>query len=249
MRYILASIRFVVFIASSLALYGVWFVFRFFIPNKIYWRQIVFATWSRVFARLARMRIEIDGTPPQPPFFLVANHLSYVDIMAIRAVVTGVFVAKAEIRDWPVAGRIVNDMGVVFIDRTRRRDIPRAGSEVIERLNAGEGVIVFPEGTSTKGEDVLPFNSSFLEFAAKRDVPVSYVSLTYRTEDGDEPASKMVCWWDDISFMAHMFRLFQLRRGFTASLTFGDEPVVNPDRKLLASELRRKVRERFVPVI
>jgi hypothetical protein len=59
----------------------------------------------------------------------------------------------------------------------------------------------------------------------------------------------MVCWWDDISFMAHMLRLFTLRHGFTATLTFGEEPVVNTDRKLLASELRKRVRERFVPVI
>lgn len=249
MKHVLAPIRFVVFITSSFALYYAWFVFRFLIPNKIYWRQLVFGTWARLFVRIARMRIEVNGAPPQAPFFLVSNHLSYVDIMAIRAVVTGVFVAKAEIRDWPFAGRIVRDMGAVFIDRSRRRDIPRAGAEVIDRLNDGEGVIVFPEGTSTRGEDVLPFNSSFLEFAARTDLPVSYVSLTYRTNAGDPPASTIVCWWEEISFAAHMLRLFTLRHGFSAVLTFGDAPVVNTDRKVLANELRRKVRERFVPVI
>lgn len=248
MKYIRASIRFPVFISASLAIYSFWFVSRVFIPNKLYWRQLVLGAWARMFAKVARMRIEVNGTPPQPPFFLVSNHLSYVDIMTIRSVVTGVFVAKAEIRDWPVAGRIVRDMGNVFIDRSKRRDIPRAGAEVIARLNDGEGVIVFPEGTSTKGEDVLPFNSSFLEFAARTDLPVSYVSITYRTDPGDPPASDMICWWEDISFMSHMFRMFTLP-GYTAVLTFGDEPVVNTDRKQLASELRQKVRERFVPVI
>ncbi len=138
-------------------------------------------------------------------------------------------------------------MGVIFIDRTNRRDIPRAGAVIIDRLNAGEGVIVFPEGTSTKGEDVLPFNSSFLEFAAKTDLPVSYASITYRTPDGSPPASTMVCWWEDISFVAHMVRLFRLGR-FTAVITFGEEPVVNIDRKALACELRSRVRETFVPV-
>jgi 1-acyl-sn-glycerol-3-phosphate acyltransferase len=101
--------------------------------------------------------------------------------------VDGVFVAKAEVRDWFLAGRIVRDMGVVFIDRKNRRDIPRAGEEIIKRLNDGEGVIVFPEGTSTKGEDILPFNSSFLEFASKTDLPVSYASISYRTQPGDPP--------------------------------------------------------------
>jgi 1-acyl-sn-glycerol-3-phosphate acyltransferase len=105
------------------------------------------------------MEIEVIGTPPKPPFFLVTNHLSYVDIGALRSVVKGVFVAKIEVSQWFVAGRIVRDMGIVFIDRKNRRDIPRAGAEIIHRLDEGEGVIVFPEGTSTKGEDILPFNS------------------------------------------------------------------------------------------
>ena len=138
-------------------------------------------------------------------------------------------------------------MGIVFIDRQNRRDIPRAGEEIIERLNDGEGVIIFPEGTSTKGEDVLPFNSSFLEFAAKTDLPVSYASITYRSNPGDPPPSEFVCWWDEITFLEHLYRLFSVR-SFTAILTFGDQNVVNPDRKLLANELRQKVRESFIPV-
>ncbi|MBK7704183.1 MAG: 1-acyl-sn-glycerol-3-phosphate acyltransferase [Acidobacteria bacterium] len=70
-------------------------------------------------------------TPPKPPFFLVCNHLSYVDIPTLRCVVEGVFVAKREIRDWPVAGRIISDFGQIFIDRTNRRDIPRAGTRIV----------------------------------------------------------------------------------------------------------------------
>lgn len=248
MKYVRATIRLIAFVIATFGLYAVWFAFSFFIPNKVYWRQVAFETWTKSFVWISGMEIEVIGVPPKPPFFLVTNHLGYVDIGVLRATVNGIFVAKAEVNDWFLAGRIVRDMGNIFIDRRNRRDIPRAGAEIIRKLSEGEGVIVFPEGTSTKGEDILPFNSSFLEFAAKTDLPVSYASISYRTPEGEPPASKMICWWEDITFMAHLFRLFTLR-GFTAILDFGDENVVNPDRKQLAIELRRRVKEKFIPVI
>lgn len=248
MKYIRATVRFVFFVLATLGLYGAWFALSFFIPNKTYWRQLAFEQWTKSFVWIAGMEIEVIGEPPKPPFFLVTNHLSYVDIAALRATVKGVFVAKVEVRSWFLAGRIVRDMGIIFIDRKNRRDIPRAGAEIVRKLNDGEGVIVFPEGTSTKGEDILPFNSSFFEFASKIDLPVAYASISYRTPEGEPPASKMICWWDSTTFIEHLFRLFSLRR-FTAILDFGDECIVNPDRKRLAAELHQRVREKFIPVI
>jgi len=248
MKHLRAIVRFPLFVIATLGLYAAWFVLRVFIPNKVFWRQLAFGLWTKSFVWISGMQIEVIGEPPKPPFFLVTNHLSYVDIAALRATVNGIFVAKVEVSEWFLAGRIVRDMGVIFIDRKNRRDIPRAGEEIIRKLNQGEGVIVFPEGTSTKGEDILPFNSSFLEFASKTDLPVSYASISYRTPAGEPPASTMVCWWEDISFMAHIFRLFTLTR-YTAILNFGDQSIVNPDRKKLATELRQRVKEKFIPVI
>ena len=248
MKYLLAALKFSLFFIATCGHYVVWFLLSFIIPNQVYWRQLVFRSWTNWFARLAGMTIEVIGEPPHPPFFLVSNHLGYVDIAALRGVVTGVFVAKREIDGWFLAGRMVRDMGNIYIDRNNRRDIPRAGEKIIEKLNEGEGVIIFPEGTSTRGDDVLPFNSSFFEFAAKTDLPVSYVSVSYRTPEGSPPASERICWWDDTTFIEHLFRLFTLK-GFTAVLSFGEQPVLNTDRKLLASELRQKVKEKFIPVI
>jgi len=248
MRTLKAAIRYLSFIILTLGVYGLLFVGRLVISNKIYWRQVMFRAWTRGFVRISGMNIDVIGTPPGPPFFLVCNHLGYVDMAALRAVVNGVFVAKAEIRDWPLAGSIVRGMGTIFIDRGNRRDIPRAGEEIIERLSAGEGVIVFPEGTSTKGEEVMPFNSSFFEFAARSDTPVSFASISYRTPAGELPAHTAVCWWDDTGFFAHMWQLFTVTE-YTAVITFGDAPVLNTDRKALANELHDRVSRSFIPVL
>ncbi len=247
MRTIRAAIKIVLFVVLTLGLYSVWFVLRVFIPNKVLWRQIIFAGWTKGFVSISNMRVMVVGTPPQPPFFLVTNHLSYTDMAAIRSVAKGTFVAKAEVETWFLAGRICRDMGTIFIDRSNRRDIPRAGEMIVERLDMGEGVVVFPEGKATKGEEVMAFNSSFLEFAAQGDIPVSYASITYTTPEGETPANQAACWWEDISFFEHLWRLFKVSE-YTAVITFGEEPVVNPDRKLLAAELRQRVADSFIPV-
>lgn len=248
MKYLRAVYRYFSFVVATLGIYGVWCIGEFFIPNKILWRQVVFQAWARSFVRVSKMKIEVVGKPPTAPFFLVTNHLSYTDVPALRAVINGVFVAKSEVGEWFLAGRICRDMGTIFINRTNRRDIPRAGAEIVKRLEQGEGVIVFPEGTSTKGETVLPFNSSFLEFAAKGNLPVSYASITYATPSNVPKATETVAWWDEKTFGEHLWYLFQARE-ITATINFGDAPVQNQNRKELARILQEKVQEKFVPVL
>jgi 1-acyl-sn-glycerol-3-phosphate acyltransferase len=247
MKQIRAAVRMFLFVASTLGLYSTWFILSPFIPNKIYWRQVIFGSWGKAFVRIARMKVEVVGTPPKPPFFLVSNHLSYTDIPVIRSVLNGVFVAKGEIEGWFLAGRICRDMGAIFIDRQNRRDIPRAGQKILDALEKGEGVTVFPEGTSTKGENVLKFNSSFLEFAAQADLPVHYAAITYQTPAGELPPSETICWWDEKSFGEHMWFLFQLKET-TAIVTFGEQPIQSANRKELAQKLWESVNDKFIPV-
>lgn len=248
MQFVRASIKTLLFVTATLGLYYGWFFTHFFVPNKIHWRQTIFYLWTLSFVKISAMTIEIVGTPPKPPFFLVSNHLGYADIGALRVAAKGIFVAKSEIEGWFLGGRIIRDMGMIFINRENRRDIPRAGELIIKRLDAGEGVIIFPEGISTKGETVLPFNSSFLQFAAVTGIPVSYATITYTAPPDALPANQTACWWEDISFFAHLWRLFK-QPGYTATVTFGDEPITNPDRKVLACELHDRVAANFVPVL
>jgi 1-acyl-sn-glycerol-3-phosphate acyltransferase len=248
MKNLWAAIRYITFLTMTFGIYGVWWLGALVIPNQIYWRQIIFRTWGRWFVRLSNMKVEIIGTPPNAPFLLVCNHLGYADIPTIRSIVEGVYVTKGEIKSWFAAGKIVGDMGNIYINRQNKRDIPRANAEVLQTLERGEGVIIFPEGTSSKGENVLPFNSAFLEFAATTSFPVHYCSISYRTPDDEPPPSYAVCWWDETPMGEHFWRFFKLRE-ITAVITFGENPITNPDRKELAKELRQAVSEKFIPVL
>lgn len=247
MRQVRATIRMILFAALTFGVYSIWIAGSIFIPNKQFWRQSAFRLWARGFRSIAGMKIVVGGNPPRAPFLLVANHLSYIDIVAFRAIIETVFVAKKEIRHWFVAGKIISDMGTIFIDRNNRRDIPRTGKKIIEKLTEGEGVVLFPEGTSSKGEKVLTFNSSILEFAAAAELSVSYAALTYETLTRDPPASVAVCWWDDTPFIVHLWRFFELDE-CKAIINFGEETVKNTERKKLANDLQQRVSERFLPV-
>ena len=194
------------------------------------------------------MKIEVIGEPPHAPYFLVCNHLSYTDIPTIRSVIEGIYVAKGEIEGWFAAGKIVGDIGNIFINRQNKRDLLRANSQVLKALERGEGVIIFPEGTSSKGEEVLPFKSSFLEFAASTDFPVHYASISYRTPLDEPSPSYSVCWWDETTFVEHLWRFFQLKE-VTAVINFGEKPIHGTDRKQLAKKLWEAVSEKFIPVL
>jgi len=203
--------------------------------------------WARVVAKLLGMRRESRRAPPASPFFLVSNHVSYTDIIAIAAQVPCVFVAKAEVADWPVMGSICRAVDTLFIDRRSKRDIPRVMKEIETILQEGRGVVIFPEGTSTSGASMIRFKPSLLEIAARAGIPVSHVCVYYETPPGSPPASSAVCWWGGAGFMGHILKLLQLP-WFRARLTFGEEPVRATDRKELATRLQESVERDFEPM-
>lgn len=210
-------------------------------------RGLLFRLWGRAAATVIGMRLEARGVAPRPPFLLVVNHLGYADVIALAASCECVFVAKKEVAAWPLVGRLCRSMRTIFVDRRSRRDIPRALSLIEAALDEGAGVVLFAEGTSTRGAAVLPFKSPLLEAAARRGLPVHYASLSYRTPPGEAPAETSVCWWGDMPFPEHFFGLLKLRN-FRADLAFGEEAIVEGDRKALAGRLWAAVSARFVPV-
>ena len=224
-------------------------VFIFYLRGARHrWRNWVFRTWAKAVAVAARMRVTVEGRPPQAPFFLVANHLSYADIIALATQLDCVFVAKSEVRDWFLIGFLCRSMDIIFVDRSRRHDLPRVIRLIEKAWEKRQGVVVFPEGTSSKGESILPFKPSLLEPAVQAGLPVSYASLTYETPPGETPAYLSVCWWGDMEFAPHAREFFKLRRVY-ARIVFGSETFLEADRKVLAQKLYNAIEREFTPVV
>jgi 1-acyl-sn-glycerol-3-phosphate acyltransferase len=202
--------------------------------------------WARGVARILGMRVTVEGAPPQPPFLLVANHLSYVDIILLWTRVPGDFLAKQEISSWPILGHLTRSAGTLFIDRTRAADLPRVIAELAAVLARRRGAIVFPEGKSTDGATVLPFRPSIFEVALGAACPVRCAAISYTTPPGAAPARLAVCWWGEVSFLDHLYRLLLLPR-FEARLTFVDQEAQGADRKELARHAQGLVADRCAP--
>lgn len=209
-------------------------------------RNAAFRFWGRSFSRIVGMHLEVVGTPPTGTFYLVANHMSYMDIVLLSSQVDASFVAKAGLRSWPGLGAAFAVADTIFIDRERRRDVLRVMEVIDEKRAGGLGVVVFPEGTAGSGDAVLPFKPPLLDYAARRDCPVHHATISYRTRDGQKPARETVCWWGDMPLLPHVVGLFQMP-GFDARVVFGDEPLHDTDRKALAVKLRTAVAETFEP--
>lgn len=203
--------------------------------------------WCRGIQVIMGCRVTVQGTAPPPPFFLVANHLSYMDILVLYPSIRGRFLSKAEVGSWPGIGMLVRGAGTLFIDRARQRDLSRVVPEIQTSLDAGRGVVVFPEGTSTKGSKVERFKPSIFEVPIRTGVPVSYAALGYRTPEGNPPAYLSVCWWGDAPFTPHFLSVLTLSR-FEASISFGSDPLQAEDRKELASMSQQAVESLFAPV-
>ena len=210
-------------------------------------RNAVFRIWARLCLRIIGGRLHVEGPPPRAPFLLVCNHLGYVDIPVLAACTDAWFVAKMEMRSWPLVGVLCRSVGTIFIDRETSRDVLRVNRLIEDVLRRGYGIVLFPEGTSTQGFEVGRFRTSLLDHAARSGMPVHAAALTYRTPPGERPAHLSVCWWGDTPLFAHAQRLFELRR-FDAVVRFSPAAVSGSDRKELAASLHEEVQRIFEPV-
>jgi 1-acyl-sn-glycerol-3-phosphate acyltransferase len=136
--------------------------------------------WARGMLKVLGIGLQVRGEPVEAgPVLMVCNHISWLDILVLHAGRYCRFVAKSDVRHWPLIGRLATGAGTLYIERASRRDAMRVVHHMADRLKAGDVLAVFPEGTTSDGVSLLPFHANLLQPAIAAQAPVQPVALRY----------------------------------------------------------------------
>lgn len=136
--------------------------------------------WSVEILGLLGIGLEVHGTPPRSgPALMVANHVSWLDILVMNAAQPVRFVSKADVKHWPLLGSLITGAGTLYIERESRRDAMRVVHHVAESLQAHDLIAIFPEGTTSDGSTLLPFHANLFQAAIAAEAPVVPVTLSF----------------------------------------------------------------------
>ncbi len=201
-------------------------------------RQRSVQQWAEGLLACIGVTLEVRGSPQHSgPLMIVANHISWLDIPALHALQFCRFVAKADLRHWPVIGMMSDRAGTLFIERESRRDAMRVVHHMADSLRAGDVLAVFPEGTTSDGTGLLPFHANLFQAAVSCTAPVQAVLIQYvDTRSGLQSFAP--------NFVGGEFFLVSVWRtlctsGITVRVHRGEaEPTLGRDRRAMAAHLR-----------
>lgn len=200
--------------------------------------------FCQITLKIFGVRVFVTGKPDcRPPVLWVANHQSYIDILVLSSLLEGSFVAKSEIASWPVIGYIARLTNTIFVERELRQRISSQREQLRQRLRSNRSVILFPEGTSSDGLQVLPFKSALFSAILELDdvqVKVYPVSIALVALDGNVPQERtrlLYSWSGEETLLPHAWRLLGLR-SITLVAAFGHpiEDSYFTSRKVLAEQ-------------
>ncbi|MGL6109328.1 MAG: lysophospholipid acyltransferase family protein [Rubrivivax sp.] len=203
-------------------------------------RQECIRWWSAKLVRLVGLELRASGTPRPGAAMLLANHVSWLDIAAIHALVPQArFVAKADVLAWPLLGWLISNAGSLFIERERKRDALRVLHQVAESLQAGDTVAVFPEGTTGDGATLLPFHANLLQAAITTGTPVQGVALRY--SDAAHRFSPAAQFLGDTSLLQSVWRMLSAQGLQVHVHLLTPQGTRHADRRALAAYLRAQI--------
>jgi 1-acyl-sn-glycerol-3-phosphate acyltransferase len=197
--------------------------------------------WALRMLTVLGVRLELRGRPPvHGPVLLVANHISWLDILVMHAARHCRFVSKADVRGWPLIGTLASAAGTLYIERQSRRDAMRVVHQMAESLRQGDVVAVFPEGTTSEGLALLPFHANLIQAAISTDGPVQPVGLSF-LDTRTRAATLAPCYVGDDSLAASIWRTLSAP-SITAVVHYGEAQMAQGrDRRTWARDLRSAV--------
>jgi 1-acyl-sn-glycerol-3-phosphate acyltransferase len=196
--------------------------------------------WSGRMLDVLGIAFEREGEPARRSVLLAANHVSWLDIMAVHAIVPEArFVSKADVKAWPLVSRLVDAAGTLYLEREKKRDALRVVHAVAAALAGGEVVAIFPEGTTSTGHGLLPFHANLLQAAIATATPVQPVALRY--SDATHAVSEAVEFIGDTGLFASLWRT-SCGDGVRVRLTFlPPRASAGAERRALAAQLRADI--------
>ena len=212
------------------------------------------SAWCRRIVRALGLTCEIEGPLPEAGargVAVVANHLSYLDILVMSATRPFVMVSKSEVRTWPLLGWITAQAGTIYVERAdvkggQRQTHAEVNAMMAEALRSGLPVLFYPEGTTSTGDGVLPFRRGLFNSVVCDGVPVKTAALAYEMDSSNAGCTlaEDVCFVGDAKFGPHLFKALGLK-GLKAKIRFGTEEIAGVDRFALALNARDRVCELY----
>lgn len=223
-------------------LHGVAIVLLRFPSLPLAARRARIAWWSAKMLRMLGLQLQVSGTFKPGAKLIVANHVSWLDIMAIHAVCPEArFVSKADVKHWPVVGWLVDGVGTLFIERASKRDALRVVHQTAEALKAGDTVAVFPEGTTSAGPELLPFHGNLLQAAISTETPLQ--PLVLRWFEPGERFSSSARFVGDTTLVQSLWRVLTAKGLSVKVQVLPPMATAHADRRLLAEHVRDEIQQ------
>ena len=220
---------------------GLYFIYGHFPKWSSEKRSRYVEYWAHGLIQRLSIQLVVKGEPPRAgPVLLVANHISWLDILVMHAARHCRFVSKADVKNWPVIGTLADASGTLFIERTSKRDALRMVDEMSQALKNGDILAVFPEGTTGNGIDLLPFHSNLLQAAVLAEAPVQPVAMKFVEAHSGE-ISHGPSFVGDETFLASLWRTLK-SSGIVAVVNYGEvQSTSERDRRLITDVVRNDI--------
>lgn len=221
---------------------GMWMIYFRFPQLSPEQREMRVQAWALQFLALWGIHLRVLGqSVVNGPALMVANHISWLDILVIHAARHCRFVSKSDIRQWPLVGMLATGAGTLYIERTNRKDALRMVKDMAQAMRNGDVVAVFPEGTTSDGRELLPFHANLIQAAIEAEAPVQPMSLKFVDAQTGEP-SFAPCYIGDDTLIGSMWRTLKARR-IEAVVHFGEpQAAMGRDRRAWSQDLRRGIK-------